>query len=149
MLARLMEYTTYLGKVREAGNVGRTAWNQAVETLLLLMAPAAPHIAEELWQRTGSRVQRAPAVLARSRRRRWRSRRRSRWSVQVNGKVRDKFDDVPVDIGEAEAREMALAMPRVQRGEQVDGKEIDARAVRAAPAGEHRRERMRLQYTAD
>ncbi len=122
MLARLMEYTSYLGKVREAGNVGRTAWNQAVETLLLLMAPAAPHIAEELWQRTGHSYSVhqqswpvADASLAKSE--------TFTLVVQVNGKVRDKFDDVPVDIGEAEARETALASPRVQA--QLEGKVID------------------------
>jgi leucyl-tRNA synthetase len=121
MLARLMEYTSYLGKVREAGNVGRTAWNQAVETLLLLMAPAAPHIAEELWQRTGHAYSVhqqswpiADAALAKSE--------TFTLVVQVNGKVRDKFD-VPVEIGEAEARALALASPRVQA--QIEGKSID------------------------
>ena len=42
--------------------------------------------------------------------------------VQVNGKVRDKFDDVPVDVGEEEAKALALGSPRVQT--QVEGHEI-------------------------
>jgi len=29
------------------------AWDEAVDTLLLLMAPITPHIAEELWSRRG------------------------------------------------------------------------------------------------
>ena len=41
--------------------------------------------------------------------------------VQVNGKLRDRFD-VPVDIGETEAKEMALASPRVLT--QIEGHEI-------------------------
>jgi leucyl-tRNA synthetase len=111
MLARLMEFTSYLGKVREADNVGREAWDAAIESLLLMIAPPAPHIAEELWQRTGH----AYSVHQQS----WPS-----WDeslaaaetytlvVQVNGRVRDKFD-VPVDIDEAAARDLALGSPRV------------------------------------
>src|SRR5688500_18730464 len=41
--------------------------------------------------------------------------------VQVNGKVRDKFDEVSIDIGEAEAKALALGSPRVQS--QVEGHE--------------------------
>jgi leucyl-tRNA synthetase len=111
MLARLMEFTTYLGKARDADNLGRQAWDRAIESLLLLIAPPAPHIAEELWQRTGHPY----SVHQQS----WPS-----WDeslaaaetytlvVQVNGKVRDKFD-VPVDIEEAAAKNMALSSPRV------------------------------------
>jgi leucyl-tRNA synthetase len=120
MLARLMEFTTYLGKVREADNVGRTAFDQAVESLLLMMAPAAPHIAEELWERTGHNYSihqqawpEANADLAKSE--------TFTLVVQVNGKVRDKFD-VSVDIGEAEAKELAMNSARVQA--QTDGHEI-------------------------
>jgi leucyl-tRNA synthetase len=76
------------------------------------MAPVAPHIAEELWERTGRRYsiheQPFPA-----------------WDedlaadevitlvVQVNGKVRDKIE-APAGIAEAEAQELALASSRVQ-----------------------------------
>jgi leucyl-tRNA synthetase len=112
MLARLMEFTTYLGKVRDAGNVDRAGWDRAVESLLLMTAPPAPHIAEELWARTG----RPYSVHQQS------------WPeyddalaaaetftlvVQVNGKVRDKFD-VPVHIGEDEAKQMALSSERIK-----------------------------------
>jgi leucyl-tRNA synthetase len=112
MLARLMELTNHLSRARDAGKVGPTAWNNAVETLLLMMAPAAPHIAEELWQRTGHggsvHRQSWPAwdeSLAASE--------TFTLVVQVNGKLRDKFD-VPVDIAENVATEMALASARVQ-----------------------------------
>jgi leucyl-tRNA synthetase len=120
MLARLMEFTSYMGRVRDAGNVGREAWDQAVESLLLMIAPPAPHIAEELWQRTGHEY----SIHQQS----W-----PQWDeslaaaetytlvVQVNGKVRDKFD-VPVDIAEDEAKEMALSSPRVRP--HVEGHEV-------------------------
>jgi leucyl-tRNA synthetase len=121
MLARLMEFTSYLGKVREADNVGRAAWDQAVETLLLMIAPAAPHIAEELWERTGH----AYSVHQQA----WPS-----WDeslaaaetytlvVQVNGKVRDKFD-VPVDIADDDAKAMAMSSANVER--QIAGKQVE------------------------
>jgi leucyl-tRNA synthetase len=112
MLARLMEFTTYLGKVRDAGNVDREAWDGAIESLLLMTAPPAPHIAEELWARTGhpysvhqqSWPEYDDALAAAE---------TFTLVVQVNGKVRDKFD-VSVDIAEDEAKEMALASERVK-----------------------------------
>jgi leucyl-tRNA synthetase len=111
MLARLMEFTNFLSRAREAGNIGRTAWSEAIESLLLMVAPGAPHIAEELWERIGGQY----SVHNQA----W-----PEWDedlaksdmftlvVQVNGKLRDRFD-VPVDIGEAEAKEMALKSPKV------------------------------------
>ncbi len=120
MLARLMEFTHAIGRAREAGNVGVTAWNQALESLILMMAPCAPHIAEELWQRTGhgysvhqqswptwdpSMTQSETFTLV----------------VQVNGKVREKFE-ASVDIDEAAARELALSSAKVQA--YTDGHEI-------------------------
>jgi leucyl-tRNA synthetase len=41
--------------------------------------------------------------------------------VQVDGKVRDRFQ-VPADITEEEAREMALSSPKVRR--HLEGKEV-------------------------
>ncbi len=55
MVAALMELTNYMGKVKEAGSVSVKTWNEATETLLLLLAPSAPHISEELWQKTGNK----------------------------------------------------------------------------------------------
>jgi leucyl-tRNA synthetase len=53
MVAALMEFTNYLGKVKEDGSVSRPAWDSSIKMLLLLLAPTAPHLAEELWQRQG------------------------------------------------------------------------------------------------
>jgi len=112
MLARLMEFTSYLGKVRDADNVDRDTWERAIESLLLMTAPPAPHIAEELWERTGrpysihqqSWPEYDDALAAAE---------TFTLVVQVNGKVRDKFD-VPVDIAEEEAKQMALTSERVK-----------------------------------
>jgi leucyl-tRNA synthetase len=120
MLARLMEFTNFLSRARETSNVGRAAWQEAIETLLLLIAPAAPHIAEELWQRTGHEYsvhrQSWPEydeLLTRSE--------SFTLIVQVNGRLRDRFD-VPVDTTQEQARELALASPRVQA--HIEGKTI-------------------------
>ncbi len=53
MVAALMEFTNYLGKVKESALVSEKEWNDAIATLLLLLAPSTPHLAEELWQQTG------------------------------------------------------------------------------------------------
>ena len=52
-IAALMELTNALSVSREKGNVTDENWEFATKTLLLLLAPIAPHISEELWQRSG------------------------------------------------------------------------------------------------
>ena len=86
-------------------------WDAAVDTLILLLAPFAPHVTEELWHRRGHEGSihvapwpvgdpdkaRDPLVVM---------------VVQVNGKVRDRIE-VPPSIGEEEAVAAALASERV------------------------------------
>ena len=52
-IAALMEYTTDLIRTYDAREVSAPSWRLAVDRLLLHVAPLAPHIAEELWERTG------------------------------------------------------------------------------------------------
>ncbi len=112
MLARLMEFTNVLSPVQEAGNVSEETWREAIRTILLLMAPSAPHIAEELWECHGYDYsvhnQRWPSfdeALAKQE--------EVTVAVQVNGKLRDKLV-VPADISEDEVRTLALARERVK-----------------------------------
>jgi len=112
MLAALMELTNYLGKAREEKEVAKAAWDEAITTLLLLLAPTAPHLAEELWTRTGHpySVHNEPfpqwdAGLAAAE--------EFTLVIQVNGKLRDRVT-VPVTITEDEARELALSRERIQ-----------------------------------
>jgi leucyl-tRNA synthetase len=112
MIAGLMEYTNYLGRVADTGPVDRDAWQEATRTLLLMLAPSVPHIAEELWQRIGNpesvHLQAWPTwneALAASE--------TFTLVVQVNGKLRDRID-VPVDIGDEEAKQTALASDKVR-----------------------------------
>ena len=112
MIAALMEFTNYLTKVKETGLVIDSDWKGTIEKLLLLLAPTAPHLAEELWQRIGGNY----SIHNQS----W-----PRWDeelakeeeitlvVQVNGKLRDRIT-VPVSITETEARQLALESQRVK-----------------------------------
>ena len=113
LLAALMELTNGLIRHRDAGPADRDAWNEAIQSLLLMLAPVAPHISEELWARTGRpysvHTQPWPAWdpdLAREE--------EITLVVQVNGKLRDRIQ-APADIDEGRARELALASPRVQK----------------------------------
>jgi leucyl-tRNA synthetase len=95
-------------------------WNDAVASLLTLMAPMAPHIAEELWEASGREysVHKQP----------W-----PKWDadlaademitlvVQVNGRLRDRIE-VPASIDEETATETAQASDKVKA--HTDGKTV-------------------------
>jgi len=113
MIASLMEYNNYLIKAKSTALSATAAWREAVETLVLMLAPAAPHIAEEMWQRLGKpysvHLQRWPdwdAELAKDE--------MLTIVVQVNGKVRDRVE-VPAHASEDEVRQAALGSPGAQR----------------------------------
>jgi leucyl-tRNA synthetase len=91
----------------------------AAETVVSLIQPYAPHIAEELWQRLGHErlweqpwPQADPALLERE---------TFELVIQVNGKVRDRLE-VSADLSEDELVERAKASERVQA--HLNGKEI-------------------------
>ena len=54
MVAALMEYSNYLSSIKNEGNVSNQVWADSVKTLMLLIAPSVPHLAEELWEITGN-----------------------------------------------------------------------------------------------
>ncbi|MEA1978745.1 MAG: leucine--tRNA ligase [Chloroflexota bacterium] len=119
VISALMELTNELSASREAGLAGTHAFKTAVETLLLLMAPPTPHIAEELWARLGKpySIHNQPwpefdPALAKEE--------QITLIVQVNGKVRDRIM-VDAGISEEDARTAALASEAAQRF--MEGKE--------------------------
>ena len=120
MLSSLMGFSNYLSKVKESGVVSDSLWREAISCFLLLLAPAAPHLAEELWNRTGHpySIHNQPwpeydKELAREE--------EITLVIQVNGKLRDKVL-VPASITEAEAKELALSRERVKA--YIDGKKL-------------------------
>ncbi len=52
-IAELMTLTNVMGKLKSEAMVATTVWEEGVRKLLLLLAPIAPHIADELWERRG------------------------------------------------------------------------------------------------
>ncbi len=120
LIAALMELTNFLVQVRESGSVSEPAWKQAQDTLLLLLAPATPHLVEELWQQTGHEYSvhnqdwpKWDEELAREE--------EVTLVVQVNGKLRDRIP-VSASITEAEAKKLALGSTRVKA--YLEGKEV-------------------------
>jgi leucyl-tRNA synthetase len=109
-VAALMEGTNRLYRYVQAG-ARRSTLDEAVDTLLLLLAPMAPHVTAELWERRrGGHIHseawpQADPELAREE--------RATLVVQVNGKVRDRID-VDAAIDAAGAEEAALSSPRIQ-----------------------------------
>jgi leucyl-tRNA synthetase len=121
MVAHLMELSNLLQRYRGTEIAGGEAWDEAIRLLVLMLAPAAPHITEELWSRlAAARDETSPAGA-------WTSIHTATWPavdelaaaqeerevpVQVNGKLRDRVT-VPVDMAEAELEALVLARPKV------------------------------------
>ena len=103
-IARLTEYNTVLTALKVVPRA-------AVEPLVLMVAPLAPHIAEELWYRLGHEQSLAhepfpvadPELVTED---------TITAVVQVRGKLRAQLE-VPTSITEDELRELALAHPRI------------------------------------
>jgi leucyl-tRNA synthetase len=119
MVSALMELTNTLHRAREAGDVDRAAWDEAIDSLLLTLAPLCPHVAEELWEQRGRPYSihqqswpESDAALA--------VEELVEIPVQVNGKVRDHVEVAP-DADEATVRAAAEALPRW--AEHLGGKE--------------------------
>ncbi len=119
-LAALMELTNALSPAYDRATVSRGLWREAVRDLLLLLAPMAPHVTEELWERIGApysiHTQLLPAwddALA--------AVEEATLVVQVNGKLRDRLT-VPAGIAGEEAKRLALESPRVRA--HTDGKQV-------------------------
>ena len=111
-IASLMEFSNHLSRVWAEGSVDAATWRECIEKMLLILAPIAPHISEEMWELTGHQYsihqQRFPE---------WDEELAAEETItlvlQVNGKVRDRIQ-VSVDIDEAEAQKLALASPKVR-----------------------------------
>jgi leucyl-tRNA synthetase len=107
-IAQIYEFTNAIEK-----GVPSATRHEAVRTLILLAAPAAPHLAEECWAALGESGMIAdaawpsfdPALLVDD---------QVTLAVQVNGKLRDTLD-APRGLDRAAAEALALASDKVQR----------------------------------
>jgi leucyl-tRNA synthetase len=111
-VAGFMEFTNTLYRYVQTDDGPHAATlDAAVDALLQVMAPAAPHLCAELWEiRRGGHVhleawpEADPAKLIED---------MVTMVIQVNGKVRDRVE-VSADLDEAGAEAAALASERVQ-----------------------------------
>jgi leucyl-tRNA synthetase len=107
-IAALMEYLNDLS-ARPAGHVSA----EEINTFLRLLAPFAPHIAEELWQRIGgtysihqqSWPQADPELLVEE---------SVKVAIQIDGRLRATIE-LPADVEQEHALKVALQTPAVQR----------------------------------
>ncbi len=121
IISTLMELLNNMVDAKRNGAGNSPEWREIMETYLLMMAPAVPHIAEELWtEQLGNEYsihnqkwpEADPELMAVE---------EITLIVQVNGKLRDRIV-VPVDISKEEAEKTALASPGAEP--YLEGKEI-------------------------
>jgi leucyl-tRNA synthetase len=125
MISALMELTNRLMRLRSTPVAGGAEWDEAVRLLVLMLAPLAPHIAEELWSR---RLAAAGEE--------WRSVHREAWPdylpelvasdevqlpIQVDGRLRDSVT-VPAGLSSVEIEQIVLARDKVRA--HLDGAEV-------------------------
>jgi leucyl-tRNA synthetase len=120
IISSLMELMNEMYKAREAGAAGSPEWKEAQDIYLHMLAPVAPHIAEELWtnhlgktysihQQPWPKFDEAAAKED-----------SIELPVQINGKVRDRIT-VPAEAREEEIKAAALASETVRK--YLEGKE--------------------------
>ncbi len=118
VISSLMELMNEMSRYKAQGGCDTPEWNEALEIYLLMLAPVAPHITEELWSQMGKpysiHTQEWPKVDEKAAKED-----EIILVVQINGKLRDRIN-VPVGISEFDAKAKALESEAVVR--QLDGK---------------------------
>jgi leucyl-tRNA synthetase len=115
IISALMEFTNTLYKYRETALYGSPEWEQAIDNLLLLAAPVAVHLTEELWHfRKGQAAESIhrqawpafdPALAAED---------EVTLVVQINGKLRERLL-LPTGTGRDAACALAFANEGVRK----------------------------------
>lgn len=111
-VAAIMDMRNYMMDVKKAANVDVSSWQEAANAMILLLAPTAPHVAEELWSRHGHKqsvhTENWPI---------WDPELAKEDSitlvVQINGRVRDKVT-VPAGSSDEQLKEIALSLEKIQ-----------------------------------
>ena len=119
-ISTIMEWVNALYVYKEQPTADAAVGKEAIEAILLLLAPFAPHITEELWAEIGHtdsihnqswpKVDKDALVQA-----------QKTIVIQVNGKLRDRMV-VAADISKTELEKTALAQPAIN--EWIQGKNI-------------------------
>jgi leucyl-tRNA synthetase len=113
IVSSLMELLNEMTRAKQNGAWGTSAWNEAVDIYLRMLAPVAPHIAEEMWALNNKpysiHLQSWPVVDEEAARED-----EVTLIVQVNGKLRDRIT-LPADVSEEDAKAAALASDAVQK----------------------------------
>jgi leucyl-tRNA synthetase len=126
-IAKMIELTNKLRPALDSGVDGAVT-REAAEKLVLMLAPMAPHIAEELWRDV---LGHPDNVVTEARWPSWEEELAREEQVvlvvQVDGKVRDRIT-VEADATADQCRELALASARARAA--LDGREIDRVVVR-------------------
>jgi leucyl-tRNA synthetase len=120
-----MELTNHMYRARGTDVANGADWDEAVRLLLLMLAPIAPHVSEELWsRRAAARGEEWTSVHAQT----WPdfspelvAQQQIDLPIQINGKLRDVIT-VPAGLSEIEVEQIALARDKILG--QLDGNEI-------------------------
>jgi leucyl-tRNA synthetase len=114
IISSLMELLNEMYKARESGAAAASAWDEAVEIYLKMLAPVCPHLAEELWT---AQLGRPYSVHQQA----WPTLDEAAVKedvieipVQVNGKLRDRVT-VSADASEQQIQSAALASEIVRK----------------------------------
>lgn len=130
-----MEYVNAMYKYDSCEQKDASFFKECANDLILLMAPFAPHFAEEMWETLGKKYsvfdQSYPvcdesALIQES----------SEYAVQVNSKIKTKLH-IPAGLSEDEIRTIALADDAVRP--LVEGKPVKKFIVVPNQAGQYHR----------
>jgi leucyl-tRNA synthetase len=120
-IAQLMEFSNYLNKTLNTKTVDPLVWNTCIRSFLLMFAPIAPHLAEELWEINGYKYSIHSESFPI-----WNEELISEnvitMIVQVNGKMRDKIE-IAIGMEENAVKSLALTSSKIQA--HIDGKTIN------------------------
>lgn len=113
VISSLMELLNHLIDAKERGACGSREWEEAVDVYVRMMAPATPHIAEELWQLLGK-----PYSVHTQAWPEWDEEATKEDTivvvVQINGKLRDRLE-MPASSSAEEIKQAALQSAAVQK----------------------------------
>ena len=119
-VARMMELVNAMNRLSDKGGASGTVMADCANALVRLLAPLAPHIAEELWENIGEKfsVFNAPFPVCDQSKLQKQS---VELAVQINSKIRGKIN-VSADADKAEIEAAALNNPEIAA--LLDGKSV-------------------------